>query len=347
MVTSTSPALKRSKTGSLTAGCLFSGIGGFASGLSRSGFEILWANDNDQYACATFHHRFPNVGLIEKDVCRLSVTEDRLRPVHLLAAGFPCQSFSQAGDRRGFDDRRGRLFFEIDRLLREMAQRDHRPPLVVLENVPHLLYGADGEWFDTVRRALRQAGYWFRAESCWIVNVKDSTDIPQDRERLFMVAASREHFSRNPFTPPNTSRSRRRPRAFVNRRKRADPASYLPPDNRYYKMIDAEMRRGQSRRNIYQLRRSYVREKRRGLCPTLTANMGIGGHNVPFVQDRWGIRRLQVAEVARFQGFDCPESLFPDTVPDTEQYRLLGNAVCAELARLVGECCARILRGGS
>ena len=347
MATSTYTGATRPQTHVLTAACLFSGMGGFASGLSRSGFEILWANDNDPYACATFRHRFPKVALIEKDVCSLSVTEDSLPPVHLLAGGFPCQSFSQAGARRGFDDRRGRLFFEIDRLLCEMARSNHRPPLVVLENVPHLLYGADGEWFDTVRRALRQAGYWFRAESCWTVNVKDSTDIPQDRERLFMVAADRERFSRNPFTPPNLPPSRRRPRTLVNRRKRADPASYLPPDNRYYKMITAEMRHGESPRNIYQLRRSYVREKKRGLCPTLTANMGIGGHNVPFVQDRWGIRRLQVSEVARFQGFHCPESLFPDIVPETEQYRLLGNAVCAELAWLVGECCARILRGRS
>ena len=165
-----------------------------------------------------------------------------------------------------------------------------------------------------------------------------------------MVAASREHFSHNPFAPPSIASLngtlRRRPSASINRRRKADGFSYLPPDNRYYKMINAEMERGQSSRNIYQLRRSYVREKKDGLCPTLTANMGIGGHNVPFVQDRWGIRRLQVDEVARFQGFDSPESLFPD-IPETEQYRLLGNTVCAKLARIVGESCAAILRESS
>ena len=67
--------------------------------------------------------------------------------------------------------------------------------------------------------------------------------------------------------------------------------------------------------------------------------MGIGGHNVPFVRDRWGIRRLRVEEVARFQGFESPDTLFPD-IPEKERYRLLGNAVCAKLARLVGTRCA-------
>ncbi len=324
-------------------------MGGFASGLADSGFDISWANDSDPYACATFRHRFPGVPLFEKDVCDLSAADDSLSPVDLLAGGFPCQSFSQAGDRRGFDDPRGRLFFEIDRLLRELDDRAHRPRLVVLENVPHLLYGAGGEWFDEVRRCLRKAGYWFRDESCWPVNVKNATDVPQDRERLFMVAASRDHFLRNPFSgkemDDRTARTIRPngARALIDRRRRADGASYLPPDNRYYKMIDDAMADGQSRQNMYQLRRSYVREKRDGLCPTLTANMGIGGHNVPFVRDRWGIRRLRVEEVARFQGFESPDTLFPD-IPEKERYRLLGNAVCAKLARLVGTRCAEILR---
>ena len=120
------------------------------------------------------------------------------------------------------------------------------------------------------------------------------------------------------------------------------PESYLSKDNRYYKMIDREMASGESDANIYQLRRSYVREKKRGLCPTLTANMGIGGHNVPFVRDSWGIRRLSVEEVARLQGFDAAGSLFPD-MPTPEKYRLLGNAVCVHLAQLVGQACADTL----
>lgn len=328
-----------------TAACLFSGMGGFATGLEHAGFEISWATDNDEYACAAFRHRFPQVRLIEKDVRQLSVQVDSLGSIDVLAAGFPCQSFSQAGNRRGFGDSRGNLFFEIPRLIEEF-QPKVRPSLIILENVPHLLYGANGEWFDRVRRAMRRIGYWFREEACWVVNVKDATELPQDRERLFMVAALRDRFSRNPFCPPflgSGSESERRPLAdFVDRTQRGCEDAYLSPDNRYYKMINRAICAGESEANVYQLRRSYVREKKQGLCPTLTANMGIGGHNVPFVRDPWGIRRLSVSEVARLQGFDDKDGLFPK-IPETEQYRLLGNSVCVGLARLVGKTCARIL----
>ena len=72
--------------------------------------------------------------------------------------------------------------------------------------------------------------------------------------------------------------------------------------------------------------------------------MGIGGHNVPFVRDPWGIRRLSVDEVARLQGFETEDTLFPE-MPVPERYRLLGNAVCVRLAQLVGRVCADILNG--
>ena len=119
----------------LTAGCLFSGMGGFASGLAAAGFAVAWASDNNEYACRTFRHRFSGTRVIEKDARELSVDDDGLAPVDVLAAGFPCQSFSQAGDRRGFEDERGEVFFQIPRLLNEWAP-EQRPKLLILENVP-------------------------------------------------------------------------------------------------------------------------------------------------------------------------------------------------------------------
>ena len=134
---------------------------------------------------------------------------------------------------------------------------------------------------------------------------------------------------------------------FVKRDRRGPPEDYLPPQNRYCKMIRRQMNKGESAENVYQLRRSYVREKRNGLCPTLTANMGIGGHNVPFVRDDWGIRRMSVSEVASLQGFPAGPDLFPDGVPQAEQYRLIGNAACVHLSRLVASVCADILATAS
>ena len=330
----------------ITVGCLFSGMGGFASGFVKAGCSIRWASDNDQFACGVFRYRLPGVPIIEKDVRSLSVQTDGLTAVDVVIAGFPCQSFSQAGNRLGFDDPRGKLFFEIPRLLGEFDPIQ-RPRLLVLENVPYLLHGSNKNWFDQIRRALRRAGYWFREESCWTVNVKDATDLPQDRERLFMVGASRQHFSHNPFTKPEVATNQIRRRSLdelLDRTNKAPENAYLPRENKYYKMIEQKMRAGESVENIYQLRRSYVREKKQGLCPTLTANMGIGGHNVPFVRDSWGIRKLSVEEVAELQGFDPNEPVFPD-IPVQEMYRLLGNTVCVNLAYLIGRKCADILHG--
>ena len=95
----------------LTVGSLFSGMGGFATGFAQTGFQLLWANDENKSACATFRHRYPDVRVLEKDVRNLKVKDDQLTPVDILIAGFPCQSFSQAGERRGFDDHRGEAFF--------------------------------------------------------------------------------------------------------------------------------------------------------------------------------------------------------------------------------------------
>ena len=331
-----------------TVGCLFSGIGGFASGFAKAGCTVRWASDNDQFACEVFRYRLPGVPVIEKDVRNLSVRADGLTAVDVVIAGFPCQSFSQAGNRLGFDDPRGKLFFEIPRLLGEFDP-NQRPRLLVLENVPYLLHGSNKNWFDQIRRALRRAGYWFREESCWTVNVKDATDLPQDRERLFLVGASRHHFPHNPFTLPEVEANpiqRRSLDELIDRRHKAHENAYLPCDNKYYKMIEKKMCTGESVKNIYQLRRSYVREKKQGLCPTLTANMGIGGHNVPFVRDSWGIRKLSIREVALLQGFGPNEQVFPN-IPVQEKYRLLGNTVCVNLAYLIGRKCTDILHGES
>ena len=320
-------------------------MGGFASGLLAAGLSLQWATDSDQHAAATFRHRFPEVEFLDRDICDLRATS--LEPVDVLAGGFPCQSFSQAGKRAGFEDERGRLFFEIPRLIGEWAE-SARPKLMILENVPYLLYGADGAWFGEIQKSLRRAGYWFREESCWTANVRDWTGLPQDRERLFLVAASRTHFTYNPFTSPPTPDNAIKSQSIhdvINRAVRSDDIDYLPPGNTYRKMIEAEMAVGQSPANLYQVRRNYVREKPGALCPTLTANMGIGGHNVPFLRDEWGIRRLRVREVARLQGFSGPEEqLFPSEVHTAERYRLLGNAACPELARLAGEQCLEALK---
>jgi len=100
----------------ITVGSLFAGIGGFCSAFEQVGAKVLWANEMDAAACRTYRANHPDVSLYEKKIEDLSAIHDDLFTVDVLTAGFPCQPFSVAGDRKGFADPRGRAFFEIIRL---------------------------------------------------------------------------------------------------------------------------------------------------------------------------------------------------------------------------------------
>lgn len=322
----------------ITAACLFAGMGGFCKGLKQAGIKTLWANENDPYAVATFKANYPDVRMLDKSVADVSVADDNLAPVDILTAGFPCQSFSQAGMRRGFHDKRGQFFFDIPRILREFGKR--RPPIVILENVPYLTTGRYGAWFERIISEMRYAGYWIDRHNCQILNTAKITDLPQRRERIFMAALSVDAFSCNEFQFPPVNGTPQDLSRFVNKSRKMPPDHYLPSDNRYYKVIAAKVAEGDTK-SIYQLRRYYARENK-GECPPLTANMGGGGHNVPFVRDRWGIRRLTVEECAKLQGFDNHQ--LPKDIPPREKYRQIGNAVSVPLIAKLGKECIRIIR---
>ncbi len=329
------------KTTAMTAGCLFAGMGGFCGGLQKAGIQTLWANEKDESAVRTFLANYPKVRVVEKDVRQLSVDKDKLPPVDIFTAGFPCQSFSHAGHKQGFDDERGSLFFEIIRLIREFGER--KPKIILLENVPHLAHGDGGKWLQVIIAQIQLAGYWFSKDNLRILKTDQVAGLPQGRERLFMVAASIDAFYCNDFVFPESKLKLRPLTNFVKRGKKARPSDYLSPDNRYYKAIVAQMKMGNPQ-SIYQLRRYYVREYP-VKCPTLTANMGGGGHNVPFIRDRWGIRRLTVEECAMLQGFEG--FVFPQEVSDNECYRQIGNAVSLPVAEQLAEACLRFYKSES
>ena len=185
----------------LRAGALFSGIGGFCMGFHRVGVPTAWAIEMDPFAVATYKANFPNVHTLQRDVRGISVDDTNLGPVDILHAGFPCQSFSQAGGRRGFHDPRGQLFYEIIRIIQEF--RDRKPKALILANAPYLRYGEGGAWFLELQREIQKAGYWFREANCAELNAYEVTVLPQQRVRLFMVAFSTNHFRSGKFSFPN------------------------------------------------------------------------------------------------------------------------------------------------
>jgi DNA (cytosine-5)-methyltransferase 1 len=117
---------------------------------------------------------------------------------------------------------------------------------------------------------------------------------------------------------------------LINRKEKMENKYYYTPKSQYYNM----MKEAIVNDNIYQMRRVYMRENKGGVCPTLTANMGGGGHNVPVIRDNFGIRKLTPKECLRFQGF--PED-FEIVVSDVHVYKQAGNAVVVPLIKRMAE----------
>lgn len=319
-----------------TVGCLFAAIGGFCRAFQQRGAAVLWANDKDKFAAKTFNLNFPYVRYVEKPVEDLSVRADQLLPVDVLTAGFPCQAFSIAGEKRGFQDPRGLLFLHIIRIIKEFGPK--KPKILLLENVKNLKAHDRGRTFKRIQTEIQKAGYWFSDDNAKILNTANFTNIPQNRERVFMVAMSRSHFQSNGFAFPEplAEGSRQPVRSFLDLQHKAAPAFYFTPDSQYYKLFVEEIEKG-DRTSIYQLRRSYVRRNMSDMCFTLMANMGEGGHNQPVIKDRWGIRKLTPRECARLQGYDDSWFQIPEYLSNAQIYKQIGNSVTVPLVTRLAE----------
>jgi len=314
------------------SGALFSGIGGFCLGFAEAKVNTVWAVEHDLAAVSTYNHNIKGVSVIAKDVREVHVSSDNLEPVDILHAGFPCQSFSQAGAKQGFADDRGKLFYEIMRIVNEF--KDRRPSVIVLENSPYIRHGDGGSWFLELTTAIRKAGYWFRDINCAELDSYELTHLPQRRKRLFMVAFSTLKFRNGKMNFPNRKWvGEKNLSNYINFSGRQDDFYYLDGENRYYQMISQQ---ANDLNCIYQLRKYLVRVKEAGVCPTLTANMGQGGHNVPFIFDAHGLRKLTEYECLKLQGFPAGFT-FPEDVTRPKRYMQVGNSVAVPIVSLLAD----------
>ncbi len=155
----------------------FSGIGGFRIGLERAGFECVGYCDNDEYANKLYRNYFnTEKESFFNDITTINTAE--LPDFDIFCGGFPCQSFSIAGKRRGFEDTRGTMFFEVARIL-----KDKRPRYFILENVKGLLNHNGGKTFQTVLKVLSDLGYRVQ----WQLLNSKFFGVPQNRERIYIV----------------------------------------------------------------------------------------------------------------------------------------------------------------
>ena len=322
-------------------GGLFAGIGGFCVGFERAGFTTSWSLDLSQDAAITYQCNFPSTPYLVRDITTVRACE--LPPVDVLHAGFPCQSFSTAGMKMGFEDPRGQLFFHIPRLLKEWGSA--RPSVLVMENSPFLRLGNGGSWLKTVTTEVQRAGYWFGEKNCFELDAREHGGLPQRRKRLFMVAVRNDRFDYNGIDLRDVKSERTVTLDQLISHEGVGDHYYLPQDNRYRQLISEEAT-SEDPYQIYQLRKYFVRVPEAGICPTLTANMGLGGHNVPFVRHGERIRRLTERECLALQGFP-PGFELPDSLTKGSRYVLIGNAVSPAVSFHIARRTHQFLRENS
>jgi DNA (cytosine-5)-methyltransferase 1 len=317
-----------------TVGGLFSGVGGIEQGFINNGFDVLWSNDIDEPSSRTFKMNFEHKHIL-RDIHLLRGHE--LEPVDVLVGGFPCQAFSVAGYRKGFNDERGNLFFEIVRIIEELK---YKPRALLLENVKNFYTHDNKRTFQKVKQYLEELGYCVFSK---VLNTSDYTKVPQNRERTFIICfleGSEAIFdvnqpmsqTFNKIFPPKPIDKTDHINKYLQSKKVDDKFYYGEDKYMYPELVDAI----KSQDTVYQWRRQYVRENKSNVCPTLTANMGTGGHNVPLIKDNFGFRKLTPRECFNFQGFPRDYKL-PKNVANSQLYKQAGNSVTVEMISVLAK----------
>ncbi|MBR8461474.1 DNA cytosine methyltransferase [Campylobacter sp. faydin G-105] len=312
---------------SYLVGALFAGIGGIELGFKKAGLKIAFANEIDKNANITYKSNFKH---LLKTCDMRELDPSTLPKVDILVGGFPCQAFSIAGYQKGFNDDRGDIFFDIIRYINAL-----KPEVLFLENVKNLASHDKGRTFKIIQDELNKAGYHIKSA---ILNTCQYTDIPQNRERIYIVCFKDKNMSEAFKFPKKRENKPRSIRDFLE--KNVDDCFYYH-NSKYLAELKSVMT---NKDTFYQWRRVYVRENKNGLCPTLTANMGMGGHNVPLVlDDNMNIRKITPRECARFQGFD-DSFILPTQLSNSALYKQIGNSVSVPVIELIAVQILKVLQ---
>ena len=301
--------------------------------LEKLNHKCVFSADNDKYACDTYYKNFKEYPLI--DIKKLSAKKI---PNHdILCAGFPCQPFSIAGERKGFNDTRGTLFFDIVRILKEK-----KPKIFILENVKGLVNHDKGKTFKKIINILSKKvngkinkskrenlGY----NVFWKVLNSYDFNAPQNRERVFIIGFKNQNIN---YKFPKNIKLKINLNNLINKRpKKIRRISKLSKGYIY-----KHLKKHQNYKKIKDLNYLVANEVRRSRCnfrfdnisPCLTTKMGTGGNNVPYLvnQDRF----FTLDECLLLQGF--PKN-FKLTNNYTEALKQIGNSVTINVVKKIAQ----------
>lgn len=307
---------------------LFAGIGGIKMGFETAGFQCVFSNDFDEKAKITFDLNFSEIFETEKQMVLGDIQKiptSKIPDFDILCGGFPCQPFSIAGYKQGFNDQkdRGNLFFDIVRILKAK-----KPKAFLLENVKNLKTHDKGNTLKVILEKLeKELGYFVKIK---VLNTMEYGNLPQNRERVYIIGFL-DKKSYEKFSFPEKIKLTKTIHDCLEKKEVSD--KYYYNDKPLFEILKKEVKK---RDTIYQWRRKYVRENKNNVCPTLTANMGMGGHNVPLVLNGKGIRKLTPRECANFQGF--PKSFKLPNIADSHLYKQFGNSVSVPVIQRIAQC---------
>ena len=300
---------------------LFAGIGGMRQAFERHGGKCVFSSEWDKFAQITYQTNFKEMphGDITK-ICTGDI------PAHdVLLAGFPCQPFSHAGLKKGFDDTRGTLFFDVARII-----KDKKPSLALLENVKGFKNHDGGRTFKKIVEVLDEIGYDVFAK---VLNASDF-GLPQNRERIYIVCVNRRKIKQRDFEFPKPTKKETR------------VGDILEPHTDKKYVLSNKLWNGHKRRL------KEHRERGNGFgyslftpnsirTSTISARYYKDGSEV-LIATRGNPRKITPREAARLQGF--PES-FKIPVSDTQAYKQFGNSVAINVVAAIAKEMSKLLKG--
>lgn len=320
---------------------LFAGIGGFRLGMERAGHECIGFCEIDKFARASYKAIHDTTGEIElHDIT--TVSDDFIRSignVDVICGGFPCQAFSIAGKRQGFEDTRGTLFFQIARFASIL-----KPRYLFLENVKGLLHHDEGATFGTILETLEELGY----DVEWQVLNSKHFGVPQNRERVFIVGHSRGTSGRKIFPIGNSYEKidklpgeRNTTNTLVARYPACQSGSFII-ENQQASVIHVKeaTKKGYAVATVGDsVNLSHPNSKtRRGRVGKQIANTILTGTEQAVIGEDLRIRKLTPRECWRLQGF--PDYAFDRAQKvnsDSQLYKQAGNSVTVNVIEAIAK----------
>lgn len=311
-------------TNSFKAIDLFAGIGGIRLGFQQAfgtNIEFVFASEIDKYATQTYYANFGEIP--HGDITQID--EKNIPSFDILLAGFPCQAFSVAGHRKGFEDTRGTLFFDVARIIKY-----HKPKVVFLENVKGLVGHNKGKTFKIILETLEELGYHVKHQ---VLNAKNF-GVPQNRERIYIVGFL-NHEVEFEFPKP------------IEKDIKVGDILEDKVDGKY--TISDKLWEGHQRRKIEHKEKGNgfgysIFNKNSEYTSTISARYYKDGSEILIEQTNKNPRKLTPREAGRLQGF--PNS-FNIKVSDVQAYKQFGNSVSVPVIEAISKNIFKIINKGT